>query len=177
MEEINRFVVFKLDEQQFALYLSSVKRIAHAVEVTPLPKAPDIVMGVINLQGQIVPVVNIRKRFRFPERRMELSDYFVIGRTPERLVAILVDDIGEIVEISKKKVINTGQILPGIDYIKGAVKVEGNIVLIHDLDRFLSLEEEQQIDEAIKHTKNAKKPAKKVANRTKSEKKQKKVKK
>lgn len=177
MEEINRFVVFKLDEQQFALYLSAVKRIAHAVEVTPLPKAPDIVMGVINVQGQIVPVVNIRKRFRFPERQMELSDYFIIGRTSERLVAILVDDIGEIVEISEQKVVNPGQILPGIDYIEGAVKLEGNIVLIHDLTRFLSLEEGQQIDEVIKHTESAKKPTKKVANKTKCEKKTKKVKK
>lgn len=177
MEEINRLVVFKLDEQQFALYLPAVKRIVHAVEITLLPKAPDIVMGVINVQGQIVPVVNIRKRFRFPERKIELSDYFIIGRASERLIAILVDDIGEIVEISDRKIITTGQILPNIDYVEGAVKIEGNIVLIHDLVRFLSLEEERQIDEAIKHTESVKKPTKKVANKTKSEKKAKKVKK
>ncbi len=66
MEQLNQYVVFTLDEQRYVLHLSAVKRIIRVVEITPLPKAPDIVLDVVNVEGQIIPVVNIRKRFRLP---------------------------------------------------------------------------------------------------------------
>ena len=60
----DQIVVFALDEPRYALPLSAVERVVRAVEITPLPKAPEIVLGVINMQGQVVPAVDIRKRFR-----------------------------------------------------------------------------------------------------------------
>ncbi|MBF8302857.1 MAG: cheW40H-4 [Candidatus Dadabacteria bacterium] len=63
MDKLNQLVVLTLDEQRYALHLSAVERIVRVVEVTPLPKAPEIVLGVVNVQGQIIPVINIRKRF------------------------------------------------------------------------------------------------------------------
>jgi chemotaxis signal transduction protein len=59
-------VVFTLDEQRYALHLDAVKRIVRAVEVTPLPKAPQIVLGVVNVQGKVIPVMNLRSRFSLP---------------------------------------------------------------------------------------------------------------
>ncbi len=63
MDKLNQLVVFAFDEQRYALHLSAVERIVRMVEITPLPKAPEIVLGVVNVQGRIVPIVNIRKRF------------------------------------------------------------------------------------------------------------------
>jgi purine-binding chemotaxis protein CheW len=74
---MNRFfplVVFTLDARRYAVPLSTVERIIRAVEITPLPQAPEIVLGVINVQGRIIPVVNTRKRFRLPECDIRLSD-------------------------------------------------------------------------------------------------------
>ncbi len=79
MNDSNQLVVFTLEEQRYALYLSAVERIVRIVEITPLPKALEIVFGVINVQGQVVPVVDIRKRFRLPEREMSLSDQLIMG--------------------------------------------------------------------------------------------------
>jgi purine-binding chemotaxis protein CheW len=63
VDKLNQLVVFAFDEQRYALHLSAVERIVRMVEITPLPKAPEIVLGVVNVQGRIVPIVNIRKRF------------------------------------------------------------------------------------------------------------------
>ena len=62
-----KIVLFTLDEQRYALALPSVDRVVRVVDVTPLPKAPAIVLGVVNIHGDIVPVYDLRKRFRLPK--------------------------------------------------------------------------------------------------------------
>ena len=73
MEKSNQLVVFALDDQRYALHLSAVDRVVPMVRVTPLPKAPDIVIGVVNVQGRVIPVINMRRRFRLPEREAALT--------------------------------------------------------------------------------------------------------
>lgn len=148
----NRLVVFTLDEQRYALHLSAVERVVLVVEVTLLPKAPEIVLGVVNVQGRIVPVVNIRKRFRLAEREMNLSNQLVIAHTSRRTVAFPVDSVSGLVERSAQEVIAAEKILPGMKYVEGAAKLEDGIVFIHDLDKFLSLEEEKTLNDAMNKT-------------------------
>lgn len=142
-------VVFGLDEQQYALPLSDVGRVVQAVEITLLPKAPEIVLGVINIQGRITPVINIRKRFRLPEKKLAPDDYFIIAGTSKRLVALMVDEVGGVIENRGRDMVAAEKIVPGMAYVKGAVKLEDGIVFVHDLDKFLSLEEEKKLDDAI----------------------------
>ena len=92
MNKSNQLVVFLLNEQRYALYLPVVERVVSAVEVTPLPKAPDIVLGVINMQGKVIPVVNIRRRFGLPERQIDLSDQFIIANTTKRPVVLVASE-------------------------------------------------------------------------------------
>ncbi len=127
-----------------------MERIIRAVEVTPLPKAPDIVLGVINMQGQIIPVLNIRRRFNLPERDIDLSDQFIIARTQCRYVALVVQTVRNVIELSEEEIISTENIIPGLEHIEGLIKLKDDIILIHDLDRFLSLEEEKALDGAMK---------------------------
>lgn len=149
MNSVEQLVVFFLDEQRYALRLSAVKRIVRAVEVTPLPAAPEIVLGVINAEGRIIPVVNIRRRFRLPETEMNLSDNLIIARTSKREVALLADFVSGVVEVLSEAVIEASKILPRIEYVEGVAKLEDGMVLIHDLDRFLSFEEDEKIGESV----------------------------
>ncbi|MBI2876234.1 MAG: purine-binding chemotaxis protein CheW [Candidatus Tectomicrobia bacterium] len=149
MSPSNYLTVFTLDEQRFALRLASVERVFRMMEITPLPKAPEIVLGVVNLQGQIVPVVNIRKRFRLPEKEADLSDQLIVAQTPRRVIAMIVDEVSGILEYSGSEVIAAETLLPGIEYIESVVKLEDGMILIHDLDKFLSLDEEKALDEAL----------------------------
>jgi len=119
-----------------------VERIVQVVEVTPLPKATEIVLGVVNLQGRIVPTLNIRKRFRLPDQDVKLSDRLIIANTSRRTVALVVDSVNGVVERPTSEVVAAAKVLSNMEYVEGVAKLEDGIVFIHDLDRFLSLEEE-----------------------------------
>lgn len=146
-----QLVIFSLDEQSYALHLAAVKRVVRLVEITPLPKAPEIVLGVVNVQGEIIPVVNIRKRFGLSERDMSLADQLIIAGTSKRTVALVVNSVISIIEYPEQDLISAEKILSGIEYVEGVVKFEDGIILIHNLDKFLSLNEERALDEAINY--------------------------
>jgi purine-binding chemotaxis protein CheW len=142
-------VVFALDEPRYAIGLSAVERIVRAVEITPLPLAPEIVLGVINAQGRILPVLDIRKRFRLPARELRLDDRFIIARTARWHVALVVDSVVGVHELTDRQMVSAKRALPFAQYLTGVAKVEDNLVLIHDLDQFLSLDEERVLDTVL----------------------------
>jgi purine-binding chemotaxis protein CheW len=149
MKRLRKLVTFSLDDRKFALYVSAVQRIIRVVEVTALPKAPEIVVGIINMQGQVIPVFDIRIRFHLPVIEVRLNDQMIIASTTKRTVALIVDSVNDVIEIPAEKIIAAEQILPELEYVEGVVKTEGGMVLIHDLERFLSRHEEKALDEAL----------------------------
>jgi len=146
----NQLIVFTLDDQRLALSISSVNRVIRVVGITPLPKGPDIVIGIINMQGNIIPVVNIRKRFCLPERDINLNDQIIITHTSKRTIGIVVNSVIGLIESAEEKIVTSEAIVPGIDYVEGVVKLEDGLLIIHDIEKFLSIEEEGAIDNAVK---------------------------
>lgn len=144
-----RVVTFALDALRYALYLSVVERVVRAVEITPLPKAPEIVVGVINVQGRIIPMVNVRKRFRLPERNVTLNDQFIIAHTSKRAVALVVDTVHGVAEYGEDMLTPAEEIVAGLEYVDGIVRLRDGMVLIHNLESFLSLEEQRSLDRAL----------------------------
>jgi purine-binding chemotaxis protein CheW len=149
MEAPRKLVVFTLGEQRYGLPLSSVERATRIVEITPLPDAPAIVLGVINVHGRMVAVVNLRHRFRLPERELALSDQIVVARTKLRPVAVVADAVIGVLAYTEQQVVAAADILPGIDYLEGVVKLDDGLILIHDLEKFLSLDEARALDAAM----------------------------
>lgn len=147
--DLRHLVVFTLDDGRYGLALSTVERVVRAVDITSLPKAPDIVSGVINIQGTIVPVMNVRRRFGLPERQINLSDQLVVAHTSQRAVALMVDAVSGIVECPDQDVVAADGIFPDIEHVAGIVKVRDGMILIHDLEKFLALEEEQALGAAL----------------------------
>ena len=145
----SQYVVFTLDDQRYTLPLTCVERVFPAAYITPLPQAPAIIMGVINVQGHIIPVVNLRKRFRLTERELELSDQFVVGKTPRRTVALVVDTVLGVADFPSHEITPNTHIVPGLGLIAGVIKTTDDVLLIHDLDSCLSLDEEQALDGAL----------------------------
>ena len=144
-------MVFKLDEQQYALRLEAVERVVRAAAITPLPKTPDIILGILDIQGEIVPVIDVRKRFRLPAREIRPSDQFIIARTRSLKVALLVDASQSVVEEAVAGHITPDDFMSDMEYVAGVTRNEDGLVLIHDLDKFLSLEEEKLLLEAMDH--------------------------
>jgi purine-binding chemotaxis protein CheW len=142
-------VVFLLDDRRYGLRLSAVERVVQMVEITPLPKAPPIVMGIVNLQGRIIPIFNIRRRFSLEEREPDPNDHLVIAHMRLRTVGLVVDEAYGTVDLPAGETVDPETILPGIPYIEGVVKREDGMILIHDLDLFLSIDEETVLDVAM----------------------------
>lgn len=144
-----QLVVFKLDLQRYALHLPVVERIVPLVEITPLPRAPGIVLGVINVQGRIIPVVDIRQRFRLPERTSLLSDRLVLARSADRTLALLVDAVIGVVDCPQSSWAVSDQIHVGLEYLQAVATLDDGLILIHDLDTFLSSSEGCSLQEAM----------------------------
>lgn len=149
MEQAYQLLVFRLDGRRFSLRLSVVERVERAVEIIPLPQMPENVLGIVNLRGQVVPVFNLRRRFHLRERELDPRDRLIFARTARRPVALVVDAVSEVLPTRGREVVASGEILPGLDCVEGVAKLADGLVLIHDLDRFLSVQEETALDEAM----------------------------
>jgi purine-binding chemotaxis protein CheW len=147
MNKLNQYVVFNLDRWRYGLHLSAVARVVRVVEVTPWPKAPESVLGVVNVHGEVLPVFNLRHRLRLPAREIELSDKLIIAQTANQKSALLVNAVSGVIEPSEEDIVTPEAIMPGVKYSAGMVKVEdGLILLLHDLDKFMSLAAEKMPD-------------------------------
>ncbi len=149
MNNVEQLLVFTLDGQYYALRLDAVERVVRAVEITPLPDAPEIVRGIINVQGRIVPVIDLRRCFRFPEREIRLSDQFVISSVSQRTVAFVVDAVHGVARCPEEAVVPVAEILPGIGAVEGVMKLTDGMVLIPDIDKVLSPDEEARLDQGL----------------------------
>jgi purine-binding chemotaxis protein CheW len=145
MRATNHLVVFTLDEQRYALHLSVVKRIVRAVEVAHLPQAPQVVLGVVNVQGQVMPVMDIRGRFGLPGREIELDDRFIVAHTGRRPIIVVADAVAGVIAYEEQDVMYAETICSGMEYIEGVVKLSDDMVFIHDLETFLSPAEEHAL--------------------------------
>jgi purine-binding chemotaxis protein CheW len=150
MKQGLQLCLFTLDERRYALTLSCVERVVFVVDITPLPKAPRVVLGVVNVKGDIVPVYDLRRRFRLPEREIHLTDQLMIAKTSRQTVALLVDSVGGVIEVAEEEIAAAREIIPEIEYVQGVVKLQDGLALIHDLDQFLSAEEERTLDKALR---------------------------
>jgi purine-binding chemotaxis protein CheW len=158
MKQARQLCLFTLDQRRYALALSCVERVVFVVDITPLPTAPPVVLGVVNVKGDIVPVYDPRRRFRLPEREIHLTDQLMIARTSRQTVALLVDSVGGVIEVAEEEIAAAREIIPEIEYVQGVVKLQDGLALIHDLDQFLSNEEERTLDKALRSADGAQDP-------------------
>ena len=145
----NQLLLFTLGEPRYALNLSVVERVVQAVEIMPLPKAPLLVLGLINVQGQVIPVVDIRQCFGMPAREITVNDQFILARTSRRRVAVVADAVSGVVEPSERQWVAAGDVLPGAEFIRGVAKLDDTLVLVCDLDQILSLETERVLEATL----------------------------
>jgi purine-binding chemotaxis protein CheW len=142
-------VVWTLDMQRYALPFSVVERVVRAVEITPLPDAPAVVSGIVNVQGRVIPVVNVRQRLHLPAREMALTDLLVLAHSAKREVAFFADAVSGLADYPEDDIVLSDVIVPGMGCIAGVMKLADGMILIQDLDRLLSLDEENSLDKAL----------------------------
>jgi len=146
---VSQCVVFRLEGQRYALDLSQVERVVSMVAVSPLPKTPAVVAGVINYRGSIVPVLDLRPRFGFPRRECGLTDHLLLARTIRGMLALPVDEVLGVNEVPVENILAPSTLLPGVGYVTGIVALADGLLFIHDLEALLSMDEERRLTEAM----------------------------
>lgn len=142
--------MLEVASRRFGLPAADVDRVLRAVAITPLPHAPAFVAGVVDIAGEIVPVADMRRRLGLEPRPVRLSDALVVARTGRRTVALLVDAAPDVVTVTVDVAAAEGApALPGDGLISGAVTLPDGLVLVHDLGRLLSLDDEAALDAAL----------------------------
>ena len=149
MTRPDRIIVFQLNEQRYALPLATVERVVRMVEITPLPGLPAFIHGVINAQGKIIPVLDLRRRLGLPGRPISLEDQMIIIGLAERSFALIADSTGEVREYDEQTFTESVDILPDLPFLAGIVKLSDGMILLQNPDLLLSASEIRAIDKLV----------------------------
>ena len=137
--------MFQLDELRFALPIAAVERVVRAAEVSALPAAPDAILGVIDVHGRVLPVVNLRRKFRRRDRDLSPADCFVVARTHRQVLVLVVDAVEGVVHRSQADVAMRGT----GEQFDGVVKLDDGLAVIYDLEGFLTAQEDRTLQAAL----------------------------
>lgn len=154
-DSLVRLVVFRLEEQRYGLPLAAVERVLPMVAVAALPKAPAVALGVINVGGRVIAVVDLRHQLGLPRREYGLTGHLLMARTHRRTLILPVDAVLGVMAVTADAVTSADHLLPGIGHAAGIGHVAGIVALpdgllfIQDLDAFLSLDEQQRLSAAL----------------------------
>ncbi len=135
-----QWVTFRLDEESFGINVMQVQEVLRMTEIAPVPGTPDYVLGIINLRGNVVTVIDTRKRFDLPPKETDEHTRIVIIETEEHVVGIVVDSVAEVVNLRTSEIENAPNI--GNDgcsrCIQGVHSRECGILIMIDLDKLLT---------------------------------------
>ena len=124
-----------------------VKEVTEFVEVTKVPNTPRFVEGIINLRGEITPIINLKKRFSKPEETANIAHRVLVLNLEDKLVGFMVDDASQVITMDDSQIQETPAIIAGEDkkYIEGIGKLEERMVIILDLVQVLNETEKKEL--------------------------------
>lgn len=134
-------VTFKLGKEEYGVDINSVQEIIRATDITPVPGAPAHVRGVINLRGRIIPVIDLRLRFRLPEIEDGEDRRIVVVEAGEKRLGMLVDAVSQVIKFSSAVMEEMPEEATSSDsnYIRGVAKLDSRLIIMLDLNRSLLL--------------------------------------
>ncbi|MFY9504231.1 MAG: chemotaxis protein CheW [Dethiobacteria bacterium] len=142
-------VAFVLNNEEFACDINNVREVLKMVKVTPLPQSLKFVEGVINLRGEVIPVVDLRKRFNLPEVDYSERSRIIIVEVGPSQVGLIVDEVSEVLRLSSSQIQASPSGITGGDneLIVGVGKIEQRLLIILNLEYILSTEEQLALED------------------------------
>lgn len=146
-QEINQYLTFKLDEEVFALEIGKVREVLDFTTVTKVPRTPDFMRGVINLRGNVVPVVDFRRKFDLPAAETTVNTCIIIVEVAvdneTTVLGAMADAVQEVLELEPGQIEPPPRIGAKLDtqFIRGMGKHNDLFIMILDIDRVFSMSE------------------------------------
>ena len=145
---VMQWVTFCLGDEKYGINVMQVQEVLRVAEIAPVPGAPPYVLGIINLRGNVVTVIDTRNRFGLMSKETDDSSRIVIIETESHIIGILVDSVAEVVELRASEI----ETAPNVGneetsrYIQGVTSRDNELLILVDLNRFLSDEEKAELD-------------------------------
>jgi purine-binding chemotaxis protein CheW len=146
-DPITQWVTFFLDNEKYGIKVMQVQEVLRMTEIAPVPGAPHYVLGIINLRGNVVTVIDSRKRFGLPDKEPDDSTRIVIIEAGDNVVGILVDSVAEVVDLRGSEIETAPNV--GTDesskYIQGVSSQRQELLILVDVDKLLTDDEWQDV--------------------------------
>lgn len=146
-DSIIQWVTFRLESEKYGIKVMQVQEVLRMTEIAPVPGAPHYVIGIINLRGNVVTVIDTRKRFGLPEVEADDETRIVIVEAENNVVGILVDSVAEVVDLKMGEIETAPNV--GNDesskYIQGVSSRDDELLILVDVNKLLSDEEWQDV--------------------------------
>ncbi|MDP9347925.1 MAG: chemotaxis protein CheW [Gemmatimonadota bacterium] len=146
-----QFVTFRLGREEFGLDVFSVHEVLRHQEVTPVPRAPEFVEGVIDVRGALVPVVDLRRRFELPHAPIDSDTRIVLVEFGGERLGLVVDAVTEVLRVPETAVSPPPQYIRGLaaEFVRGVIRREARLIVLIDIDRILSTQERIALEETV----------------------------
>jgi purine-binding chemotaxis protein CheW len=141
-------VSFHLGSEEYGVDISQVQEIIRMVEITHVPRAPRFMEGVINLRGQLIPIIDLRTRFGMPRTDHTKSTRIVVTEFGSKKVGIIVDSVSEVINIPLEQVEDAPDMIAGVgtEYIQGVGKVNDRLIILLDLTMVITGDEKAELE-------------------------------
>ena len=146
--DVEQVLVVHVDDVRYGLPLDEVVEVLPAAAVVPLPGAPPVVEGLLNLRGELVPVIGLRARLGAPVRPVRESDHFVVCRVRGRSVGVLVDRAEEVQGVDPAA-LEAVERVAAASHLCGVARTPDGLLLVYDVPSFLSADEVLGLDRAL----------------------------
>ena len=150
MNEI-RVLVFKLSGEYFATDIMDVERILGNVETTKLPESPKYLEGIIKYEEQVIPVINLYKKFNFSNSELKESSKIVVVKKDIGKFGVIVDDVNEVTTVNEDAIDTSASVVSIVSrkYMKGIIRERENLIMLLNLNKVLLEEEEALVFEGM----------------------------
>lgn len=140
INHIDQYVIFKLENEYYGITIDFVETIEKISEITRLPNAPTYIIGVINLRGEVIPVIDLRKKFGMDTHKITEESRIIILSYEEIVVGILVDSSSEVLTINNEDIDSSNTLIDVSeeDHVKAIGKVNGRMIIILDVMKILA---------------------------------------
>ena len=150
MSDTIQVVSFKLGSEEYGVDIAQVQEINRMVAVTHVPRAPQFMEGVINLRGQLIPIIDLRARFGMPRAEHTKNTRIVVTEIGAKRVGMVVDSVSEVLRLPVEDIEPAPEMITGVDteYIRGVGKIEDRLIILLDLARIISGSEKRELESA-----------------------------
>jgi purine-binding chemotaxis protein CheW len=151
MQKDCQLVGFRIGEETYGVQIGSVREIVRVPEITAVPNAPELIEGVINLRGKIIPVMDLRKRFGNVAIQPDKKNRILVVELENRLLGLIVSSASEVLKIPPSEIEPPGAVFAEGEssYVTGVGKLKGRLVILLDIARLLRRPEYKKLEEAV----------------------------